>query len=529
MLCTVEPGTPESAPLTGFAALADRAVDGRKVALVMGLVGLLLSGGSAWLTEVLLASANAEPDGGRMLRSVGHSGAPAVGPPARVVVVLLDGMRVDGSHSLESWARLAPSSVTAEVDLGLPTFSRPYYHHFLTGVPAHASGVRTNRFADHARQHSVADRVREAGGSVFIAAGGLDWMARMHARPQDEVDVGSGALGAPLDAMMERFREAAPPALFIVHDVEIDEAAHHDGTHGPAHARALEGADELVGRVAEALPEATLLVTSDHGHRENGGHGGDEPDVVRAPILWRAEGAERGALADPVHADSLAPTIAEALGVPCPRAASAPADARLTGRAPTDDPGHAHAHALVRAGRSASQLQLWSRRRWTLPLALIFLVMALGPIKRAWGFDRSVPLALLLGPALVVGIHLALGRPLTLSAIDERAGHAIRVACIGVVAAFFAIAIARRFSVDGDATTRTLRAAASVGWSAAAGALLSSAWAGFALGPWELGPHGIYAPLLATGAGSSALLVCAVVLFFGALWIRRRTPDRAPG
>lgn len=133
--------------------------------------------------------------------------------------------------------------------------------------------------------------------------------------------------------------------------------------------------------------------------------------------------------------------------------------------------------------------------------------LAAAALAVAWRAARLpaalLPLALL-WPALVVGLHLLLGRPLTHSALDTTALHSTRVAALGLLAALATGAAAARW-------TPASRAATFVAWSATACALLSSAWAGLALGPWPLDPRARYLPLLALGAAGAALVGVAVV------------------
>ncbi len=512
--------TPDS-PLTGVAALADRPVDGRRVALVMGIVGFGLTAAFGGGAELLLRGANARPEGSRVLARLADDGPTPDPPTGHLALVLVDGLRVDEANELPTWRALTERSTTGRVRLGTPTLSRPFYHHLFTGVPADISGVRTNRFSSHARHDSVMDRVRAAGGRVFISADGLDWMRTMHGAPADGGSDARGALGPPLDAVLEEWRRADPPALLVVHYVDTDATAHADGVHSAAHARALVAADALIARVAESAEDATLWVLSDHGHRDHGGHGGDEPEVARAPILVRLGARPRApaVIEEATAADALAPSLALALGVPRPRAALAPPLAAFAGRSLPADPWPIRAASVAHMSRALEQERLSVRRRRVVPLVLLALLMALGPIKRGFGFDRSILVAASV-PALVVLGHLALGRPISLSAIDQRGVHVARIFGLGVASAALAMASARLLS-KGDGLARTRRVAATAGWSAAAFGLLACAGAGFSLGPWALSARMFYLPLLACGAAAGALFMASAVLLGSVLWDRR--------
>lgn len=475
--------------LTGVAALADRPVDGRKVAIAMACVAIAMAVACGAMAEYLLESMNAEPAAAARLRALPER--TAFGAPGHVAVVLVDGMRTDEAARLDAW-RL--DAWKGEMSLPLPTLSRPFYHLLFTGVPPDGSGVRSNRFDRRARHESVPDRVRAAGGRVFIVADGLDWMRRMFGG--DGGSDAHGSIDAPLDGFLREWRAAPAPALLIVHAVGTDATAHAGGIHTAAHRAELARADRVIARVAAA--GTPLFVLSDHGHIERGGHGGPEPEVARAPLLWR--GGETHGVVDPTR---LAATISAALGVAAPRSACGSALGR------NDE---APASAIVRASRHVDRASLAGRRMWTMLVVFFGALLSLGPIKRAYRFDRSVPIAIVSFPLFAIAAHYALGLPLSLSAIDGTLSHSSRIAAIGVASAIAAFLLALGAG-SGPVPARIRRAAAAVGWSAWACALHTTGWVGFALGPWPLDALDTYLPLLACGASGAGLAAMAIVLF----------------
>ncbi len=513
----MSPDDEEAAAREGVARLADQPVDGRRVALVMSAAAVAMSAACVLGVEHLLATADVEGPAGAVLRTLPPTSS-APHAPSRLALVLVDGLRVDEAQALESIRALSETAATGTLELPTPTLSRPFYHLLFTGVPPHTSGVRTNRFTGAARHGSVPDRVRAAGGSVSFVAENLDWMRRMHGAPGDGGSDDAAALDPPrLDAALARLCDATAPALLVVHVTATDHTAHEAGIASTAHREALAWADGVVARVA--AEEVTLVVLSDHGHLAVGGHGGPEPEVARAPLVIRAPELPPGARDAPVPATQLAATLTALLGVPPPEHAIGPAAMAFVPPArSTSSASHARRAALSEHGERMARAALSSRRGTALPLVLLLAFMKLGPIKRAYGFDRGVAIAVVAWPALVVGAHLALGRPLSLSAIDTAVGHTLRVALIGAGSAIVAFTLARALSRDPQ---RTRRAAASVGWSAATCALGAFTAVGFALGPWPLSPLETYLPLLTLGAAAAALLVAGVALLVSALAERR--------
>ena len=93
-------------------------------------------------------------------------------------MLLIDGLRTDEAEALPAFRTFAASGASGQLRMSAPTLSSPAYHAFLTGVPAWASGVRTNRFqarprSTAARADTLFDRARSAGMRGVYAAEGL--------------------------------------------------------------------------------------------------------------------------------------------------------------------------------------------------------------------------------------------------------------------------------------------------------------------------------------------------------------------
>ncbi|MBK9071501.1 MAG: alkaline phosphatase family protein [Myxococcales bacterium] len=81
----------------------------------------------------------------------------------RVVVAIVDGLRLDVSRELPFLTELRGRGVDGAAASQYPTWSLPNYVNILTGVPPSASGVRTNRYGISVPLDSIMDRVRAQG------------------------------------------------------------------------------------------------------------------------------------------------------------------------------------------------------------------------------------------------------------------------------------------------------------------------------------------------------------------------------
>jgi predicted AlkP superfamily pyrophosphatase or phosphodiesterase len=111
------------------------------------------------------------------------------------------------------------------------------------------------------------------------------------------------------------------PRLSFVYLGAVDVVGHVLGA-GPAYREAARAADRRVGRLLDAVrsrpcvaDEAwTTVVVTDHGHLDQGGHGGREPEVATAWAAAAGPGLGPGGPAPVTRQDQVAPLVLAALG-----------------------------------------------------------------------------------------------------------------------------------------------------------------------------------------------------------------------
>ena len=243
--------------------------------------------------------------------------------PRRVLVVGIDGVRLDllptlGTPHLDSVAAagfLAP----VEVDDATPTMSGPCWATIVTGVSVAKHGVFGNHFggnrldvfpdfttrlaAEHRRRTFAAGGweplfLARQGGPLFAAPGRLSYVAPLEDTPEawevcDERVTAEAAyvLGG----------DDNPQASFVYLGA-VDETAHFTGC-GEEYRRAVVAADRRLGRLLEAVrnrpgfadEEWTVIVVTDHGHRDEGGHGGRSALERTAWVVASGPGIQAGA------------------------------------------------------------------------------------------------------------------------------------------------------------------------------------------------------------------------------------------
>ncbi|GAP15855.1 uncharacterized protein of the AP superfamily [Longilinea arvoryzae] len=256
---------------------------------------------------------------------------PALGQPAtrRVVFVLIDALRADTAQNAEvmpTLAKLRAQGASATDHSQPPSYSEPGYSVLLTGAwPELSDGPAVNLdYADIPTftQDNLFSAAHRAG--LQTAVSGYYWFEKLI--PQSAVDLSFYTPGE--DRVADRaVVDAALPwlagdqaQLVLVHIDQVDYAGHHEGgAKSPAWNEAARRADDLLAEIVAQLDlsQDTLLVTSDHGQIDAGGHGGDDPVVLVEPFVLVGAGVKPGSYPD-IQMVDIAPTLAALLGTNLP-------------------------------------------------------------------------------------------------------------------------------------------------------------------------------------------------------------------
>ncbi|MFI6849186.1 alkaline phosphatase family protein [Kitasatospora sp. NBC_00085] len=262
----------------------------------------------------------------------------------RVLVVGIDGVRLDllplldipHLDDLANAGFLAP----VRIDDDTPTMSGPCWTTIVTGVGVAKHGVWGNNLSGHRLDvfpdfttRLAAERglrtfavggweplfLARQGGPVFAAPSRLAYIAPREDTPEawEECDESVTAEAVRILGSGEDL------AASFVYLGAVDETAHFLGC-GPEYRRAIEAADRRLGELLAAVrgrPDAdseewTVIVVTDHGHREEGGHGGRSEQERTAWIAACGPGITPLTRPDGLrHADVAAHAYA-ALGIP---------------------------------------------------------------------------------------------------------------------------------------------------------------------------------------------------------------------
>lgn len=268
-------------------------------------------------------------------RSPLHNSPPlpgeAIGKPntRSFVIVLIDALRYDTSLKVDVMPylnQLRNEGASALMHSRPPSYSEPGYSVILTGAwPDLSDGPAIN--LDYAyiptfTQDDIFSAAHRAGMQTAIS--GFNWFEKLV--PQQAVSISYYTAGEDQEADRQ-VTEAALPwlqedkyALVLIHLDQVDYAGHHEG--GPIDPRwdaAANRADGLLKEIATSmdLTKDTILVISDHGQIDIGGHGGQDAIVLLEPFVMAGKAVIPGKYGD-VQMVDIAPTVASMLGTNIP-------------------------------------------------------------------------------------------------------------------------------------------------------------------------------------------------------------------
>jgi hypothetical protein len=301
-----------------------------RIALALGL--LLLAAGSAVFASRMWAwVVDFDPGFDFTHPAIGT----VPGSSASVTILLVDGLRLDASRRMPALNALRRQGADIEAQVGTPSFSRPGRATVAVGALPAVHGVTTNRQARAVPLDNIIRRVGAMGGGCRVA-GSRIWSSlfardieRCGVYREGESKEGPGAFVRQVGEVRASqeagvaFVLEKPAMLRIADIISTDFAAHEYGGTSPEYLAEVERADALVASLSGKLDLAreTLIVTADHGHRDAGGHGGEEPEVLTIPIVMAGAGVQPGTTARASQAD-IAPTVAVLLGSALPTASS---------------------------------------------------------------------------------------------------------------------------------------------------------------------------------------------------------------
>ena len=270
---------------------------------------------------------------------------------AKTLVVGMDGLRFDRLTRSQAGAPVlhglmaSGSYGTSLLPYGVPgdadgvegiayTDSGPGWSTVVTGVWPDKHGVMDNGFASPAygRYPDFLTRAKSVRPDLVTAAV-VSWrhLARhgaigpdidLRAHFDGDVEGYDGCDRAVAETAERWLAEHGPDALFVYFG-GTDEAAHEAGPLGADYHQALLRQDGYLGRLLNAIRARrtfpgerwTVLVTTDHGHLDEGGHGGVTHAEREVFVVLAELDRQLGEPLEEPRLVDIAPTVLDRLGI----------------------------------------------------------------------------------------------------------------------------------------------------------------------------------------------------------------------
>jgi len=257
----------------------------------------------------------------------GNEGQPLV---ERVVLVVIDGLRLDASQEMVNLNRLRGQGVDLVARVGQPSLSYPSWTVISTGAWQEFSGVTTNWYEGEVKVDTIFRQAQRRG--LRTAVVGDDGWLQLFGPWVECVVTFEGvseeeyrdleAIYALDDRILKGALEALAeePHLLLIHFEGPDNLGHGFGGASPEYRADVQRVDDHLGELLAAidLESTALIVTADHGQIDTGGHGGWESVVTRVPLVMVGRGIAPGGQGVEVNQTDIAPTVAVLLGTAIP-------------------------------------------------------------------------------------------------------------------------------------------------------------------------------------------------------------------
>lgn len=245
----------------------------------------------------------------------------------RVVVVVIGGLGRAAAQSADmpNLEALYEAGASAPMISLPPTYPLPAWTTLLTGAWPELNSAPILR-AKTAEQHPIAfdhlfSAAQDAGLHTAIA-GHEGWASLLPAGTIDD-SVFTAQEDALADAEIARaaLEFIADPQhnLILVYFSHVDAAGRAEGVNSVAYANAVHQVDNHLRQILRLVDtsRAVLIVTSDHGLREDGQLGGDEPELTELSFAMIGPNIIPGVYSS-IQQTDLAPTVAALLGIRLP-------------------------------------------------------------------------------------------------------------------------------------------------------------------------------------------------------------------
>jgi len=245
-----------------------------------------------------------------------------------VIIVLVDGARPDIIDKVggEGFSLLKKEGVLFSNAYALsPTYSIPARAAISTGLPHEISGVTSNWYKKGVLSIPSIFSLAKIYGLKTGAIGdsSISMLFKDYLDTYIEIPETSGHMKKSTEEAVKIITSGELPNILWVGFADVDEVGHSHGALSSRYEEAIAEASKSIIKIIEALKlrriddRTVLVVLSDHGHLDQGGHGGDELEVRRIYLSIMGPSIKKNVTLNiDIYYTSIASTIAFILGLP---------------------------------------------------------------------------------------------------------------------------------------------------------------------------------------------------------------------
>ncbi|MEU8827492.1 alkaline phosphatase family protein [Streptomyces sp. NPDC048636] len=279
----------------------------------------------------LSGAVHATAAGGTSADTAAYQGLPHGSKKTKTLVIGVDGATYDvlAKTPMPRLKALMAQGMTATSNLYAdpfaPTLSAPGWASVATGVWPDKHEVTSNFFWDTNFEEypDYATRLETADPAISTLTVGT-WEPitdeifgeKTDRRIEGEDDTDTTRTAA------DYLAHGDPDSTFV-HLNDVDEAGHSSGTASRDYTDALTTTDQRIGQLLDAvaarpgraLEDWLIVVTADHGHTADGGHGDDSPAERKTFVIAKGAGMRPGSQRNDIKLTDIAPTVLAHEGV----------------------------------------------------------------------------------------------------------------------------------------------------------------------------------------------------------------------
>jgi len=250
----------------------------------------------------------------------------------RILILFVDGMRFDKmmEASTPNMDRLMANGTTfANFQAVLPSYSRVNYAAFSAGTTTNISCVYANAHNKPLNLPTFFSLIDSNEMNKSLITGTTSWVDFLGPDADLVVKIEEEGLhtlkeGEKIMAAVNQTLPGNYSDIQFITFEDVDGAGHEFGASSPVYLQTIEKIDGYIGQILDLyqslnrLENTTIILFSDHGHDDLGGHGDNVYDQMHASLIIAGKGIKNKGVvvSEKVRINAVIPTLLTLLGQP---------------------------------------------------------------------------------------------------------------------------------------------------------------------------------------------------------------------